>query len=182
MNKLEKAHVGIVAKAATIAVNFSKDRFRQQNWVGNTTQPWKRRKTVTGKGSKRKNSRAILVQTGALKRDVHKIYVGNTSAIIGTSNLTGAYAKAHNEGFKGTVTVKAHTRKRYHTVTETYKTKKGNDRTRSRRAINSSLAAIKVKAHSLKMNLPKRQFIGNSPVLDNQIQRMMTAEYLKALR
>jgi hypothetical protein len=39
-----------------MAVNFFLDRFRYQNWLGNTAEPWRQRKKSTG----RNQGRAIL--------------------------------------------------------------------------------------------------------------------------
>ena len=178
MNALEKAHLNIPAKAATLAVNFSKERFRQQNWVGDRTQPWKKRKE--NKRDKRKG-RAILVDKANLKRDVHKIWVRPNAALVGTSKLTAKYAQAHNEGFKGTVKVPAYKRHSYIKVKEQYKTRNGTTRNRTRKTLSGKAPGL-VKAHTRKINLVKRQFLGASPVLDNQIQRMITAEYTKAIR
>jgi phage gpG-like protein len=177
MNRLAAVWPSLPNKAASVAVNFSKDRFRQANWVGDTTKPWKRRKA---KGTK-DDSRAILVKTGNLKRDVQKIRVTAESALVGTSNLTGDYAKLHNEGFRGSMTIKEHKRKHYLHVKEKYKTRTGKDRSRTRKTVNENKVTT-VKTHIRKVNIPSRRFLGASPVLDKQIERMMTAEILRAIR
>lgn len=178
MNALARLYPTLTNLAATEAVNFSKERFRAQNWVGNTTVPWKKRKDK----NKKDKGRAILVKTARLKRDVHKIYVGAEKALIGTSNLTAPYAKAHNEGFKGTVTVPAHTRSRFKKVKEKYSTKSGKEKTRTSKQVDTTAGEIKVRTHTKKMNLPRRQFLGASPVLDKKIQRTLTAAFIKALK
>lgn len=157
LDRVSKAIDKLPARAATEAVNFSKERFRAQNWVDNNTQPWKKRKPLKGESNKRAG-RAILTDTGRLKRSIRKVSVSNTNAVIGTDV---PYAEAHNDGFRGRVNqrVRAHTRK----------TKRGN---------------INVKTHSrvTNMNLPRRKFIGVSQVLDNRITRMMTAEITRAIK
>ena len=178
MNRLEAAYRLLPNKAATVAVNFSKERFRQQNWLGNTTQPWKKRK----KEGKRDRGRAILVKSGNLKRDVHKIFVNQNSALICTSKLTGGYAKAHNEGFRGTVTIKEHKRHVFTNIKEKYRTWAGNELSRCGKTIDSSKPAGTVKAHKRKVNLVMRKFLGASPIMDKQIQRMMTAELMRAMK
>ena len=178
MIRLEAAYRLLPNKAATVAVNFSKERFRQQNWLGNTTQPWKKRK----KEGKRDRGRAILVKTGNLKRDVHKISVTATTALIGTSKLTGGYAKAHNEGYRGTVTVKSHKRHVYSKVKEKYTTRNGKERSRTRKTIDSTTPAGTVRSHKRRMNLVMRKFLGASPVMDKQINRMMAAELIRAIK
>ena len=84
------------------------------------------------------------------------------------------YAKSHNEGFNGTVSVKAHTRNQYtKTQVGTGKfTKKGKERMKS--AIMKT-GQTTVKAHTRKVNLQQRQFAPTasspSPVLDNAVMR-----------
>lgn len=156
LDRVSKAVDKLPARAATEAVNFSKERFRAQNWVDNTTQPWRKRKVIKGE-SNRRAGRAVLTDTGRLKRSIRKVRVTKTSATIGTDV---PYAQAHNDGYRGRVTqrVGAHTRS----------TRKGT---------------INVKAHTRikNINLPRRRFIGVSAQLDKQLQRMMTLEIRRAI-
>lgn len=140
-------------RAATVAVNFTKDRFKQQNWVDTTTKPWKKRKPVKGE-SKRSSKRAILVRSGRLRRSPRVIHADSDSAIMGTDV---PYAQAHNEGFRGRV----------------------NQRVRAHRRNGK-----KVKSHkrTINLNIPERRFIGDSAVQDARIQRMMTAEIIRAIK
>lgn len=179
MNRLEAKYRLLPNMAATIAVNFSKERFRQQNWVGTTTQPWRKRKVTGRRGDA---GRAILVKRAVLKRDVHKIYADHNHALVGTSKLTGAYARVHNEGFKGVVNVKEHKRHVYTTIKEKYTTKSGKERTRGRKTIAVDTKPGIVAAHKRSMNIVMRKFLGASPYMDKQIQRMMTAELIKAIK
>ena len=157
LDRVSKAVDKLPARAATEAVNFSKERFRAQNWIDSHTQPWKRRKATRGE-SNRRSGRAILVDTGRLRRSIRKISVTNTSATIGTDV---PYAQAHNDGFRGKVNqrVRAHSRK-------TAKGKTSN-----------------VKAHSrtININIPRRRFIGSSAQLVKNIERMMTLEIKRAI-
>jgi phage gpG-like protein len=178
MNRIAAVWGTLPNKAATVAVNFSKRRFVEQNWVGNTTQPWKKRKNTR---SKRDASRAILVKSARLKRDVHKIVVTPQYAIIGTSQLTGAYARVHNEGFRGLVTIKEFKRSHYSHVKEKYTTRSGRERSRTRKTVVDGMKTT-VRTHVRKMNIPKRQFLGNSPVLDRDIEKMMAYEIIKAIK
>lgn len=96
IDNLNRLYPRLPNLAATIAVQFSKDRFRQQAWVDNNTQPWKRRKN-----EKRKDKgRAILVKSGRLKRSIRKIRTTATTAVVGTDV---PYASVHNHGFRGVV-------------------------------------------------------------------------------
>ena len=92
------------------------------------------------------------------------------------------YAQIHNEGFRGNVNIKAHVRKRYRNEKEgtgVYSTRTRKERTRTKRVVDSGHT---VQSHTRKINMPKRQFMGSSAVLDKQIERMMNAEFNKALK
>jgi len=153
LTRVSKIIETLPRRAATVAVNFSKQRFTAQNWVDSNTLPWKQRKPIRGESRKRAG-RAILVDTGRLRRSIRTIRVTTNSATIGTDV---PYAQAHNEGFRGNVrqSVRAHTR-----------------------------ANKPVKAHTrvINQNIPKRRFMGNSAVLEQQLQRMMTSEIIKAIK
>lgn len=155
-------------KVGTVAVNFTKQRFREQAWVDNATEPWRRRKP----GTKRNRGRAILVDSGRLRRANRIVRTGHLSVTIGNDT---PYAAVHNQGFKGTVTVKPFTRKKFKkTVVETGKlTKKGKPR---KQTVKSIVGEIEVKEHTRRMNMPRRQFMGKSMYLNKQIGRLVTAE------
>jgi len=157
-----------------MAVNFFLDRFRYQNWLGYSTEPWQQRRT----NSRRNKGRALLVQSARLKRSIRITRISGLTATIGTDV---PYARAHNEGFKGTVSVKAHTRNRFskEKIGSGKFTKKGKERMKTIQRISGS---GEVQAHTRRVNLPRRQFIGRSPVLEKQMQRKLQAELLKGLR
>ena len=69
---LEKVYGTLPNKAATLAVNFFKKRFVEQNWIDNSTQAWKRRKEAK---NRKRSSRATLTKSGRLRRSVRKIRV-----------------------------------------------------------------------------------------------------------
>ena len=158
LDRVSKAIAALPRRAATLAVNFSKQRFRDQNWVDNTTQPWAKRKQGWVKESRKRQGRAVLVDTGRLRRSIRTVHVDNDSATIGTDV---PYARVHNDGFRGRITqnVRTHTR----TVRK---------------------KAVRVKAHerTRRVNIPRRRFIGASPILERQINRMMTVEIIKAIK
>jgi phage gpG-like protein len=99
----------------------------------------------------------LLLKTGRLKRSIRKISATTDRIIIGTDV---PYAQIHNEGgtINTTVTVRAHTR------------------TRRGRSEN-------VRGHSRRMNLniPQRQFLGNSQVLQQRIFSHITARFNSVL-
>lgn len=91
------------------------------------SEKWKPRARDYGKGS-------LLMVTGTMRRSIHAEVTENgvrfTSAV--------PYAAIHNEGGKGTLQVRQHTR-----------TNKKSGKTYT------------VKAHSRKFKMPKRQFVGD---------------------
>lgn len=166
-------------KAATIAVNFIKKRFIEQNWIDNLTEAWKRRKL---RGKKREQ-RAILTKTGRLRRSIRKGKVTPDYAIIETDV---PYARVHNEGFRGTVNVKVHKRNRYKNVktkegTGVYSVKSRKERQRTRTTRETSNTHW-VQSHKRRVNMPRRQYMGVSAYMNRDIQRMMTAAFIKALK
>jgi phage gpG-like protein len=79
--------------AATLAVNWFKDSFRRQGFTDTGFRKWQKRKP----GAKRNRGRAILVDTGRLRRSIRKKKVTYRQTVIGTSV---PYAAFHNEGIK----------------------------------------------------------------------------------
>lgn len=96
MERLERFYRQVPNRAATIAVAFSKDRFREQAWVDVRTERWQKRRE-RGRQARKNQGRAILVKSGRLKRSVRKIRVGSNVAVIGTDV---PYAAIHNYGGK----------------------------------------------------------------------------------
>lgn len=105
------------------ALRFVDDNFTNQGWEG---VPWK------------ESTGTILVKGG----DLRSGFRGERSP--GTIRIYNEviYAKAHNEGFSGTVEIPKHTRMQ----------KAG------KKGVFKAGKMIDVKAHSRKMNLPQRQF------------------------
>lgn len=141
------------------AVNFSIEAFDKEQWTGNSTDRWAKRKNPTKWGKADETDRALLVKTGKLKRSIRVTRILNDRVWIGAGGADVPYAHAHNYGFKGTVNqnVNAFTRKMKNGKT------------------------ITVSAHSRKIlqNIPKRQFIGgekDSPYLKARIRRVVLLE------
>lgn len=162
LDQLTKLYPRLPRLAGVEAVAFFKNRFRTQDWIDNTSQPWKDRKRQSS------TRRGILVNSGRLKRSIRVIRTSNDSVLIGTDV---PYAQIHNEGgrVKGVANISAHKRKAH---------------TRRRKGRRETVEAHRVKAHTRKVNfmMPKRQFMGASAVLDKKIERTLTAEVMKALR
>lgn len=152
----------------TVAVNYFKDSFRRQGWRDKSLERWKPRKP----GAKRNTGRAILVDKGHLRNSIILSKADAKSAVI---SAPVPYAAAHNEGFSGTVRVRAHTRQMSRKVSVTMSGIKSR-KVRSR-SMQVADGIVHVKAHSRSMNLPKRQFLGDSDVMF----RKMDAVIIKAI-
>lgn len=162
--RIERAIRIIPSKAAVIAVKFSKERFREKKWIDKREHPWTKTKKRQG---------STLIKSGRLKKSIHTIHVGADYAIIGTDV---PYARAHNDGgtFTGTETVCAHDRRSHkrkaHTTRSGKRIKAGTVRTH----------AVKGHHRNYKRTFIKRQFIGQSQYLTDQLSNMIQTEIQKA--
>jgi phage gpG-like protein len=147
---LTEAKASIPDVLATTALNFFKDSFRRQGWRDKGLTKWAGRKNGSRPGG------AILVKRGHLRNSIRKLLVSWRLTEIGT-NLP--YAAAHNTGVSETVTVKSHKRRKYQ--------KSGKRK--------QATGSYGVRAHKRKMNLPQRQFMGESEVLNLKIDAAMAA-------
>lgn len=184
-NALATMYPKLMNYAAIEAVNFFKERLVLGRDINNV--PFKKRSDNIWirRGRDKKGGRAILVDTGIMKKDIQKIYVGADHAIVGTSRISAPRAKAHNEGFKGTVTqnVKAHTRRRFGTEkkgTGVYNIKTRSEKTRKVKVVAATIP-IKAFTRRIKQDIPQRQFMGNSPMLDRRIQAMVTRKTIETI-
>jgi phage gpG-like protein len=158
-------------KAANIALRFIDGNFRAQGYQGTSFNRWKKNKKGT----------TTLVSSGALRAATSYSVQPGQATIFNRMQ----YAKVHNEGFKGTVTVKAHTRNRYSkTRVGTGKlTKSGKERMQT---VTAKSGESKVKSHSRMMDMPQRQFMpitsSDSPVLNKALERDITKDLYKILQ
>lgn len=100
----------------------------------------------------------LNVRTGRLRRSVNqRVETEAGGTIAGLVGTNVSYGRVHELGFKGTVQVKAHTRKaggRFITV-------KGSEgRKEHKRKIGRK--NVPVRAHSRQVDIPKRPFLGPS--------------------
>lgn len=158
----------IPRELGTVAVNYFKDSFRRQGWRDKTLEKWNPRKP----GAARNQGRAILVNRGHLR---NSIVLRQANAKQATVAAPVPYAAAHNEGFKGTVNVKEH----YRSSRQNIKVQSSSIASRKVRTQTMSMdtGGRKVRAHTRKMNLPKRQFMGDSEVMFKK----MDAVIIKAI-
>lgn len=156
------------SRAGNMVLRFVNGNFRAQGWQGSSFSKWK--------PNLRKGT--ILVKKGALRRGT------NFTTQPGQAHVYNnvKYAKVHNEGFNGSVNIPAHTRRNLQAAkVETGRlTKSGRKQTKTVHTVKS---VSTVKAHTRKMNIPKRQFmptsLTDSPVLAKAIKREIERELKK---
>lgn len=152
--------------AGNIALRFVNGNFRAQGFQGQSFERWKKSK---------KNKGTTLVEKGFLRAANHYTTQPGQTTLKNSS----PYAKVHNEGFEGVVTIKAHSRNRYSKAKKgTGKfTKKGKERMQT---VTFKSGSSQVREHQRKMKIPKRQFMptnaNDSPVLNNAIIREVTRD------
>lgn len=147
---------------ANQAQTFFVDSWKKQGWDDGTVDRWPKRQD-TGKKSQ---GRAILVKSGKLRRAVgQSIRLKSFEKIQLVVALP--YAAVHNDGYNGMV--RSHTRARFSKSTTSQfiglrQNKKGQLKEHHRRTtIYIQTGEVNVKAHT--MNMPKRQFMGDSATL-----------------
>lgn len=170
LDKLSTALKRVPRLVATEAVNFSKERFREQGWRDRALEPWPKRK----RDRKKDHGRAVLVKSGRLRRSIKSQITGFDITI----STDVPYAAAHNEGFKGEVSdsVGEYTRKAH--------TRKGYTRKDGKAIKPTQVAAHKVGQFTRKRNvdLPKRQFIGPSASLNRAVVKIIDHAIAQALK
>jgi len=150
--KWDKEENGLMPELGMIGVNFFQDRFRARAWTDKRAEKWKPRK----KKDKGRGKRALLVKSGALRNSIHVKSSTLSSVIISTPKK---YAAVHNFGFNGTVKVRAHSRRVFG------RAKMSNIKSHRRSSVKFTAGTHRVKAHTRKMNIPQRQFMGYSNTL-----------------
>lgn len=176
MDAVSKAYDRMPNEIAAIAVNFSKERFRDQAWLDNTRHPWKdRSRKRTGKT----RSQTLLVDKGRLKRSIRKIYVSSTRVVIGTDV---PYAQAQNDGFKGAVHqhVKSHTRALTKFGITSRKQLKRSTRIEFGR-VKRGESTVKAYNRTIHQNIPARPFMGQSDALESQLITHIQTRFEEAL-
>lgn len=141
-------------------LNFSKDRFKDQAWHDNQREAWPKRKDSS--------SRALLIKTGRLRRSIRIVSASKSAVVIGTDV---PYAQIHNEG--GTVQPTVTEKMRKFAWSMTKKDPKNAD-------MWKGLALTK--KTSLKIYIPKRQYLGASAKFHRDLNEFLKNEIKKALK
>lgn len=159
----EKIGKQLIVDAQTIAevemINFVLGNFERQGFLDASVQPWQERKNGTDAG------RALLVKTNQL---IDSIGIGESSTKRVRLTATAAHARIHNEGGVIHVPITERSRKFFW-----YKFKE------TRNPMFKALALTK--KQFLTINIPKRQFMGNSAtfnrIIEEKFQKMILQRF-----
>ena len=160
----------------TEAVNFSKERFVQQNWYDTAPIPWPLRRHLR-RGGKKRQQGAVLVDSGRLKRSIRIVSVSPNAVVIGTDV---PYAQMHNDGFKGTENVWAHRQNvKAHRRKVKVKAKKGGTK---KKVVQVKAHTRNIAAHQREVDMPRRRFLGESAELNRRIEKLITDTFVEAIK
>ena len=150
--------------AADATLSFSREAFRRQGWIDDRLERWAPRKN-------NRDKRAILVGkgSGALRRGLSVRH----DADGWTISSDRKYAKIHNEGGTISVTVTKKMRKFFWAMH--YKARTNKDK-----AFWRGMALTRKTV--LKVNMPKRQFMGHSKLLERRLVFHMQRALGEALK
>lgn len=163
VSRVNEAIEGASEIISETAVEYFQDTFRTKKFDGN---PWAPPRVPKRSGS-------LLVQSGALLNSIRPVLVSPERIVIAAGNEKVDYARVHNEGFEGKVTVSAHKR-----VVKAAKKKigvKGEDEQGSDEDMTQN-----VKEHTRMMRIPQRQFMGEAKELDEKLHKAIEA-YLESV-
>jgi hypothetical protein len=100
---------------------------------------------LTNKVKDKLNGQVLKVRTGLLRRSITQAVMEQGDTVTGITSTAVAYARAHEYGFDGVVSVRAHMR----TIKQAFG-----------RSINP--VTFPVAAHSMHMKLPEKSFLRSS--------------------
>ncbi len=170
-NRFNEALRKLPRVLGTEVVRYSEQRFREQGWDG---QPWRRRKP----GAKNDTGRATLVKTGRLRRSIRITKITADTVSVGSDV---PYARIHNEGYNGPQNVRAHNRRiKYEAKYSDLATPVRGNKFKVRKV--KGAYETKVKAFVRRMRMPQRKFLGDSPYLRRNLQRITIATFNNAFK
>lgn len=163
----KNARLQMVRNVAAIALSFFKRSFVNQGFTDTTLKKWPKRKF-----GPRNNGRGTLIDKGVLKRGTRIKQADLNKAVIGVDSAI-KYAEIHNEGGVIPVTVKM---RRFFWAMY-FKNGGADKRTRKNETAQFWLRMALKKGNTIEM--PKRQFIGDSATLHKRLIAYLEKELNK---
>ena len=175
--KARKALEAAIVDVGNTAKVFFVESFRKQGFDDKSVERWKPRKKKTYRTRSGKvvddTTRAILVKTGDLRRSIIR-NPANRAALTIKISTDLAYAKIHNDG--GTINKAGFAGLMYYrevaTNLATRKTLKRFASTKGKKA-NRATHAMEVNVGAHTINMPKRQFMGDSYNLNEKVKAVI---------
>lgn len=177
--KARKALEAAIVDVGNTAKVFFVESFRKQGFDDKSVEHWKPRKKKTYRTKSGKvvddTTRAILVKTGDLRRSIIR-NPANRAALTIKISTDLPYAKIHNDG--GTINKEGFAGLMYYrevaTNLATKKTlKRFARRTNKGRIANRATHAMEVNVGAHTINMPKRQFMGDSYNLNEKVKAVI---------
>ena len=165
MDAVNAARPAILNKMGTIAVNFVHENFEKEGFQGAVFDAWAPRKEET----KQTTGKPILTMSAHLRNATRYEVISNDAVAL--LNMM-PYAGIHNSG--GDI---AHTGRQQ--ILSFARSKGGGLRfgkTRTAKQRASIVAQNKATIGPFTVHMPRRQFIGDSPVLNTRITEMIVDE------
>lgn len=170
LNGYRALKLRIIQHAAAMALTHFKESFTNQGFTDETLHKWPVRK-----GGAKNNGRAILINRGILKRGLRIKHTSLDGAIVGEDEGI-PYADIHN--FGGEIKITPQMRRFFWAMY--YKYGGGKEKGISKRAQGLNELAGFYKNLALTkddhITIPKRQFIGDSALLERNIKKYVTDE------
>lgn len=160
----------ILDVAGIEALQFIDDNFQSQGFHGTVFEPWEKRK----KTDKRRPGRNVLIDSGHLRRSFRTQHAHHAVNILTDS----PYAQVHNEG--GTIQMPARNTILNFKKKKNGKLQLGKVRTENQQRTIRTIRRASVGAYNITM--PKRQFIGYSPVLSNKVEVAVLKLFISHLK
>lgn len=148
--------------AAVHCLNFFKESFYKKGFTDTSFVPWEKR----NEPDYRKGG-ALLVATSNLLESLQTMRGSNQYQII--FGTYAQYAKIHNEGGTLTIPITVKSRKFFWYMFK----KTGDDKWK---------AMALTKKTVMKVKMPKRQFIGESEVLMNELDKLFIAQIINQFK
>jgi len=162
---LTKLQPQIIRKMGALAIEFTRENFAKQGFQGDSFEVWPQRK----KTSKKDTGRLVLIKTAHLLNATRVVMYTGDSVTIG-NNMP--YAAIHNDG--GSIPHAARNQMLYFKVSKTGQVRFAKSKTAKQRAAAHDWYNASISAHIT--NIPRRHFLGDSPVLRKRIQIMILQE------
>ena len=172
---IERTYSKMLLIAATDAKAHFVKSFINEGFTDETLDKWKPRKGKLRSLGAYALGKKTLTKTGKLRRSI-KFTIGSKSAKVYTSGVI--YAAIHNEG--GTINKGVRYGDVHHDISGRFTSKTHKNAETGKREKAHSTRNVHFKKHSIQM--PKRQFIGNSKILERRTQAKLIAQLKTAIR